>query len=208
MPAGHCPNTPRSGQPSKPAHRHLRDQGVATTGWIPPCVPRSAGKTTFGGPLPAEYYGLIQCSGDEFGAHMVGHRPPDHPSGAAIADGTQVHPALPGRQIGDIGSPNAIELPVSHTRSTRSSGLARPFSGMVVTGVPSARADAMQPLPSRRRGDGLQGDDFPPSRKSARIRGAPYTSSDTWWNAAIFASKCGEHECCGLRLLTPRRGRC
>ena len=50
--------------------------------------------------LTAERNGHVQCCSDQPGAHVIGHRPPDDASGAAIADSAQVDPALPGGQVG------------------------------------------------------------------------------------------------------------
>ena len=88
--------------------------------------------------------------------------------------------------------------PVSHTRSTRSSGLARPSSGIVVTGVnfrglmPCSRCHLIEAATI------FLDTVSPPSRRSARIRGAPYTSSDALRNAAIFASRAARRTTDGL----------
>jgi hypothetical protein len=57
---------------------------------------------------PAASDGHLQRVGDELGAHVLGHRPPDDPSGVGVLDGGEVEPALPGSEIRDVGDPQHV----------------------------------------------------------------------------------------------------
>jgi hypothetical protein len=50
----------------------------------------------------------LQRVGYELGAHGLGHRPPDDPSGVGVLHGCEVEPPLPGPQIGDVRDPQLI----------------------------------------------------------------------------------------------------
>jgi len=52
--------------------------------------------------LPDEEVSNLVHVGDQFGAHVIGHGLADDAAGAAITDGAQTHPALPGRQVSDV----------------------------------------------------------------------------------------------------------
>jgi hypothetical protein len=57
---------------------------------------------------------LVQCHrqsiGHQLGAHVLGHRPADDPAGEHIQHHRQVHEALPGRHVRDVGGPDAVRL--------------------------------------------------------------------------------------------------
>ena len=80
---------------------------------------------------------------------------------------------------------------MSHTRSTRSSGLALPLSGMVVTGVnfrglmPCSRCLLIDAATV------FLDTVSPSSRRSAKIRGDPYTSSEACVERGDLRVKCG-----------------
>ena len=62
--------------------------------------------------------------------------PSRDPAGAAVADGAQVQPALPGGQVGDVGGPDPVQLAVVEAAPDQvrrpAAGPARPE---VVTGM-------------------------------------------------------------------------
>src|SRR5664279_3094351 len=45
---------------------------------------------------------VLECLGNEFGAHVVGDRPADNFLRVAVDDGGQVDEALPGVDVGDV----------------------------------------------------------------------------------------------------------
>lgn len=47
---------------------------------------------------------------DDVGVQAVAERVPEYPARAAIADRTQVQPALPGGQVGDVAGPYPVQL--------------------------------------------------------------------------------------------------
>lgn len=44
----------------------------------------------------------------QFGAHMIAHRPSDDLAGREIEHGCEKQPSLAGRDVGDIGEPDAV----------------------------------------------------------------------------------------------------
>src|SRR5215207_5261977 len=60
----------------------------------------------------------LQGVGDEFGAHVLGERPADHPSGEQVDDGGQIQPALTGAQV-DTSRRSAVKQQLVRERSRR-----------------------------------------------------------------------------------------
>jgi len=58
------------------------------------------------GPAPVERH--LQRVEDEFGSHVIGHRPADDPPRERVLDGGEIEPALPGAQVGDVGHPQHV----------------------------------------------------------------------------------------------------
>jgi hypothetical protein len=55
--------------------------------------------------------GHAQRGGDEFGAHVVGHRVAQPAPRTEIEDRSQIQPALAGRDVGDVADPGDIGRP-------------------------------------------------------------------------------------------------
>ena len=60
----------------------------------------------FGGSLPLR--GHHQRGERQLGAHMVAHRPADDLAGRQVEHGGEVKPSLAGRDISDVGQPDAV----------------------------------------------------------------------------------------------------
>src|SRR4051794_4363928 len=60
----------------------------------------------FGRSLPL--CGHHHCGQRQLGAHMVAHGPADDLAGRQVEDGRQVQPSLTGRDVGNVGQPDAV----------------------------------------------------------------------------------------------------
>jgi hypothetical protein len=103
-----------------------------------------------GGPGPRQAgasEGRLQRVDDEFGAHVIGHGPAHDPAAVGVLDGSEVDPALPGPQVGDLSDPEHVRRRGPERRSTRSSATRTPgsscgraFGGPARRGQPGASA--------------------------------------------------------------------
>ncbi len=57
---------------------------------------------------PAAQGGHVDRVGDELGAHVIGDRPADDPSGPGVDDDGEVDPALAGAVLGDVLHPQPV----------------------------------------------------------------------------------------------------
>jgi len=69
---------------------------------------------------------------DEVGPQVVGELPADDHPGVHVEDERDVQPALPRRDVGDVGEPQLFGRSATNWRSMRSAGHAALSSGMVV----------------------------------------------------------------------------
>src|SRR3954453_11874300 len=60
------------------------------------------------GPGPAPRDGHLERVDDEFVTHVVGHAPADDAAAVGVLDGSQVDPALPGPEVGDVSPPQHV----------------------------------------------------------------------------------------------------
>ena len=65
---------------------------------------------------------VTQRLDDDLCAHVVGHRPAEHPAGVLVSDGTQVGLTGADGHVGDVARPHKIQAPWSNWRLTRSGG--------------------------------------------------------------------------------------
>ena len=75
--------------------------------------------------------GHVDGVGDELGAHVIGDRPADDPSGPGVDDDGEVDPALAGAVLGDVLHPQPVravgaELAVHQIIRA---GIGRPVTG-------------------------------------------------------------------------------
>src|SRR5215217_6094241 len=52
--------------------------------------------------------GHLKGVGDQFGAHVIGHRPADDPAREEVLDGDEIEPSLPRAQIRDVRDPALV----------------------------------------------------------------------------------------------------
>jgi len=69
--------------------------------------------------------GHRQRRGCEFDLHVIPHGPADDLSTEEIHDGRQIQPALRGRDVGDIGEPNAVRGFRCESRAIRFGAIGR-----------------------------------------------------------------------------------
>jgi hypothetical protein len=99
----------------------------------------------------------------------------------------------PSKVISDVHT--RFSTPVSKRRLTRSLGAAASRSTTVVAG---ANRRGLIPASPWRRSEAatvLRDTRWPSARRSARMRGVPYTPSDALWNAATLASSSARRRC-------------
>src|SRR5882724_3598635 len=83
---------------------------------------------------------LLERVDDEFGAEVVLERPADDATAVAVHDDSEIQPALPGAQVGDVGDPKSVRsrrLEVAldeivgdtHARNTNRRAATTPFHG-------------------------------------------------------------------------------
>jgi hypothetical protein len=63
---------------------------------------------------------------------VLGHRPADDPAAVCVLHSSEVEPALPGPQVGDVGDPQNVRGVSLNFRSTRSSATQTPGTLIVV----------------------------------------------------------------------------
>jgi hypothetical protein len=74
----------------------------------------------------------LERVGNELCAHVVGHRPADDAAAVEVLPGDQVEPALPGAQVGDVGTQTRFGASAANLRSTRSLATRTPAIPIVV----------------------------------------------------------------------------
>jgi hypothetical protein len=88
---------------------------------------------------------------DELGAHVVGHRPANDPPAIGVLNRSQVQPALPGSEIGDVGEPQHVrsarpELPFDQVVSDPDTGNPNRCSPILLRYKPGDPGALHQPL--------------------------------------------------------------
>src|ERR1700739_1506695 len=91
-----------------------------------------------------------------------------------------------------------LSIPVSKRRLTRSLGTAASRSTTVVAGVNRRGQTPANPWRRSEAATVLRDTCSPSSRRSAKMRGAPYTPSEAAWNFATLASNSARRAAVGL----------
>src|SRR5712691_11974652 len=138
------------------------------------------------GPTPADRH--RQCVADELGPEMVGDAPADDPPAPGVADGGEIEEAGPGREIGDVGDPEAVRTVPPELSLDEIGGEVGP---RIADRRPdeAAAMDALQPGPAHQPGDPLAAtvdaggsqvgvDPWRPVRSPARLVGGPDPLAD------------------------------
>jgi hypothetical protein len=108
----------------------------------------------------------------QLGAQMGLHRPAHDPAAEHVEYHREVEEPGPGRDIGDVGDPQAIGLGRAKLRSTRS-GAGRALRARTVVWIHLRRLTPTKPALFNSRATRLRPTLMPSARSSAGTRGAP-----------------------------------